>query len=105
MMKKKMKMLIMGGMLALMAMPVKAQKWEGLADTPQMGWSTWNKFQGNISEDVIRGIADVMAEVTPPTSIRNAPSRHAGGWQRHDRKRRPRPLHHVVHDGQSADSG
>lgn len=60
-MKKKMKMLIMGGMLALMAMPVKAQKWEGLADTPQMGWSTWNKFQGNISEDVIRGIADVMA--------------------------------------------
>ena len=36
MMKKKMKMLIMGGMLALMAMPVKAQKWEGLADTPQM---------------------------------------------------------------------
>ena len=43
-MKKKMKMLIMGGMLALMAMPVKAQKWEGLADTPQMGWSTWNKF-------------------------------------------------------------
>ena len=61
-MKKKMKMLIMGGMLALMAMPVKAQKWEGLADTPQMGWSTWNKFQGNISEDVIRGIADVMAE-------------------------------------------
>ena len=40
-MKKKMKMLIMGGMLALMAMPVKAQKWEGLADTPQMGWSTY----------------------------------------------------------------
>lgn len=36
-MKKKMKMLIMGGMLALMAMPAKAKKWEGLADTPQMG--------------------------------------------------------------------
>ena len=28
MMKKKMKMLIMGGTLALMAMPVKAQKWD-----------------------------------------------------------------------------
>lgn len=37
-------MLIMGGMLALMAMPAKAKKWEGLADTPQMDWSTWNKF-------------------------------------------------------------
>lgn len=21
-----------------------AQKWEGLADTPPMGWSSWNKF-------------------------------------------------------------
>ena len=34
---KENEMLIMGGMLTLMAMPVKAQKWEGLADTPQMG--------------------------------------------------------------------
>ena len=30
-------MAIAGGMLALMAMPGKAQKWEHLADTPQMG--------------------------------------------------------------------
>jgi len=37
-----------------------AQKWEHLADTPQMGWSTWNKFQGNINEDIIVGIADAM---------------------------------------------
>ena len=42
-------MAIMGGMLALMAMPIKAQKWEHLADTPQMGWSTWNKFQGKMT--------------------------------------------------------
>ena len=21
-------------------------KWEGLADKPQMGWSSWNKFHG-----------------------------------------------------------
>ena len=48
--------------LVLMAMPVQAQKWEHLADTPQMGWSTWNKFQGNISEDIIKGIADAMVE-------------------------------------------
>ncbi|MGI6243769.1 MAG: glycoside hydrolase family 27 protein [Prevotella sp.] len=37
-----------------------AQKWENLADTPQMGWSSWNKFQGNINEDIIKGIADAM---------------------------------------------
>ena len=37
-----------------------AQKWERLADTPQMGWSTWNKFQGNIDEGIIISIADAM---------------------------------------------
>ena len=56
------RMAIVGGMLALTALPVKAQKWEHLADTPQMGWSTWNKFQGNITEDIIKGIADAMVE-------------------------------------------
>ncbi|MBR2103014.1 MAG: glycoside hydrolase family 27 protein [Prevotella sp.] len=61
-MKKTISTAIIFGMLAMMAMPVKAQKWEHLADTPQMGWSTWNKFQGNISEEIIKGIADAMVE-------------------------------------------
>ena len=37
-------------------------KWEGLADTPQMGWSSWNKFQTNINETLIKDIADKMVE-------------------------------------------
>ena len=37
-----------------------AQKWEGLADTPQMGWNSWNKFGQNISEQLIREQADAM---------------------------------------------
>lgn len=37
-------------------------KWEGLADTPQMGWSSWNKFQTDIHEDLIKDIADKMVE-------------------------------------------
>lgn len=36
---------VMGVMLMFATMPVKAQKWEHLADTPQMGWSTWNSFR------------------------------------------------------------
>jgi alpha-galactosidase len=44
----------------LIALTVSAQKWEHIADTPQMGWSTWNKFQGNINEDIIVSIADAM---------------------------------------------
>ena len=38
-------------------------KWEGLADTPQMGWSSWNKFQTEINETLIRDIADKMVEL------------------------------------------
>lgn len=45
-----------------------AQKWENLANTPQMGWSSWNKFGGNISEEIIIGIADAMVE----TGLRDA---------------------------------
>ena len=37
-----------------------AQKWEGLADTPPMGWSSWNKFACNVDEKMIREIADAL---------------------------------------------
>lgn len=47
---------------------VSAQKWDNLSQTPQMGWSTWNKFQGNINEDIIKGIADALVE----TGLRDA---------------------------------
>src|SRR5258707_15890704 len=31
-----------------------------LALTPPMGWNSWNKFQCNVSEDLIKGMADAM---------------------------------------------
>jgi alpha-galactosidase len=37
---------------------VNAQKFEGLALTPPMGWNSWNTFQTNISDTLVRGIAD-----------------------------------------------
>jgi alpha-galactosidase len=37
-----------------------AQKFDGLAATPPMGWNSWNTFQVNISEDLVKGIADNM---------------------------------------------
>lgn len=37
-----------------------AQKWEGLAETPPMGWSSWNKFGRNVDERMIRETADAM---------------------------------------------
>jgi alpha-galactosidase len=37
-----------------------AQKFEGLALTPPMGWNSWNTFQTKISEDLIKNTADIM---------------------------------------------
>ena len=37
-----------------------AQKFEGLAPTPPMGWNSWNTFQIHISEQLVKDIADVM---------------------------------------------
>jgi alpha-galactosidase len=37
-----------------------AQKFENLAPTPPMGWNSWNTFQTNINEELVKGIADVF---------------------------------------------
>ncbi len=39
---------------------VYGQKFQGLAKTPPMGWNSWNIFQTNINEKVIKEIADAM---------------------------------------------
>lgn len=47
---------------------VNAQKFEGLAETPPMGWNSWNKFACDIDENLVRTIADAMVE----TGLRDA---------------------------------
>src|SRR5947207_870157 len=37
-----------------------AQKFEGLALTPPMGWNSWNTFQIKIDEQLVKDVADVM---------------------------------------------
>ena len=44
------------------SMHAQAQKYNNLAPTPPMGWNSWNTFQANISEELIKHTADVMAE-------------------------------------------
>lgn len=46
-------------LLALSA-PVFAQKFEGLALTPPMGWNSWNTFAGDINESVVRETAEAL---------------------------------------------
>jgi alpha-galactosidase len=45
-----------------------AQKFEDLAPTPPMGWNSWNKFQCNVSEILIKEAADEMVS----TGMRDA---------------------------------
>jgi alpha-galactosidase len=33
----------------------------GLARTPPMGWNSWNKFNRRVSDEIVRGVADVIA--------------------------------------------
>jgi alpha-galactosidase len=57
-----MKSLRIGLMLSvcLLGTSAFAQKFEGLAKTPQLGWNSWNKFGCNVSEQMIRETADAM---------------------------------------------
>jgi len=38
-------------------------KWENIANTPQMGWSSWNCFMTEIDENLIKATADKMVEL------------------------------------------
>jgi alpha-galactosidase len=47
--------------LAFAPTAVRAQRLDdGLARTPPMGFNTWNKFACNVSEDLLKGVADAM---------------------------------------------
>ena len=35
---------------------------KGLALTPPMGWNTWNKFGCNVSDELVRAMADAMVK-------------------------------------------
>ena len=42
-------------------MPTTPVKANGLAKTPPMGWNSWNKFQGRVSDKMVREMADAIA--------------------------------------------
>jgi len=80
----KLKYLIVAVMCALFTVGAHAQKFEGLALTPPMGWNSWNKFRMNINETLIREIADAMVS----TGLRDAGYIYLNlddGWQSTER--------------------
>src|SRR6266481_9363008 len=48
-------------LIFLSTFPLAARAWDnGVALTPPMGWNSWNKFGCNVSEDLIKSMADGM---------------------------------------------
>jgi len=57
------------GLIGLLApVPATAQKFEELAKTPPMGWNSWNHFDCDIDETLVRETADAMVK----TGLRDA---------------------------------
>jgi len=49
-------------LLVFLSTGLFAQDYNGLAKTPPMGWNSWNLFEGDVSEDLLKGIADALVE-------------------------------------------
>src|ERR1700686_3739684 len=52
--------LLVGTSATLLAPATSAQTSASLAPTPPMGWNSWNKFGCNVSDKLIREIADAV---------------------------------------------
>ncbi|MBB4658584.1 glycoside hydrolase family 27 protein [Parvularcula dongshanensis] len=50
------------GLTALVLSHARAQKFEGVAETPPMGWNSWNHYGCDIDEDLIKQTADAIAQ-------------------------------------------
>ena len=59
---KNTKHLILLALIISSTLSMYAQKFEGLAMTPPMGWNSWNKFACNVNEKMLRDVADAMVE-------------------------------------------
>ncbi|WP_259071680.1 glycoside hydrolase family 27 protein [Mucilaginibacter sp. X4EP1] len=49
---------VLAVLIGLFANTTYAQKFEELAQTPPMGWNSWNTFQTNIDEPLLKGMVD-----------------------------------------------
>lgn len=60
--------------------PLRKVPWNGLAQTPPMGWNSWNRFATEIDQKTVQGVADAMVS----SGMRDAGYRYIiidDGWQ------------------------
>jgi alpha-galactosidase len=56
------KLFIFTSLLLWAILPLKAQKFPDLAKTPPLGWNSWNTFDTNVNEELVKGIADAFVK-------------------------------------------
>ena len=54
--------LVFFSMFAATALAQESAVSKGLALTPPMGWNSWNKFGCDVSDELVRGMADAMVK-------------------------------------------
>jgi len=57
-----MKRLILSTLILSMFLAASAQKFPGLAETPPMGWNSWNIYACDINENLIKEVAKAMVD-------------------------------------------
>jgi alpha-galactosidase len=57
-----MRKIVLSLLAVLFVLTASAQKYPGLADTPPMGWNSWNIYACDITEQLVREVADAMVD-------------------------------------------
>jgi len=57
---KNVRLFFVAVVIICLSLSLQAQKFQGLAQTPPMGWNSWNRFACDVNENLIRETADAM---------------------------------------------
>ena len=75
---------ILLGFILFTSLTTFAQKFDGLAETPPMGWNSWNTFGTDINEQLVKDVADKFVEL----GLKDAGYNYLvldDGWMSHER--------------------
>ena len=75
---------ILLGIILFTSLNTFAQKFDGLAETPPMGWNSWNTFGTDINEQLVKDVADKFVEL----GLKDAGYNYLvldDGWMSHER--------------------
>ena len=75
---------ILLGIILFTSLNTFAQKFDGLAETPPMGWNSWNTFGTDINEQLVKDVADKFVEL----GLKDAGDNYLvldDGWMSHER--------------------